>query len=483
MGMDLRHRVLADRPDALADLWPQLHGFWPRVHDPGPHRRLLLRLRGHRVPRVLPCSPSTRETGQPVAKALSVPLSYDGAIADGLPEGGWDWAIRQSAHDRLRGRTPAIVSALEILIRPDLRGGGLSGAMLGAMRDNVAKLGFTDLVAPVRPTGKTQINTPIDEYALRTRAGRPAGRPVATRARPGRRPIVNVAHPSMVIPGTLDEWRGWTGLPFDTHRPGRGAAGAGAGALRRRPEPGRLRRAQRLGPPPDLNRLPGGHPHQVAGPDRQHHDRAAVVDRDRRPGRPSPRRPAARPRGRRRTSSRAARGRCRSTVSSGPSPASIAAAARRAARCRSGPRSAPRPRSSRRRPSPPGRAGVPGCPRPPPARPRPAAAPAAIRAAAGAKTSRPWKVRETSPRNQSLLASSTTDVDAAQRLRRPDQQAVVRADQDAVAVCRSRCRGGRCPRPGRRPRSAPTPAGTARSARARRRRAPRRPVARGGSRR
>jgi hypothetical protein len=47
------------------------------------------------------------------------------------------------------------------MIRPDLRGGGLSGRMLTAMRDNAAELGFSDLVAPVRPSGKTQINTVV----------------------------------------------------------------------------------------------------------------------------------------------------------------------------------------------------------------------------------------------------------------------------------------------------------------------------------
>ena len=31
--------------------------------------------------------------------------------------------------------------------------------------------------------------------------------------------IVNVAHYSMVIPGTLAQWRKWTGLPFDRSGP------------------------------------------------------------------------------------------------------------------------------------------------------------------------------------------------------------------------------------------------------------------------
>lgn len=161
-----------------------------------------------------------RATGRPVAKAYSVPLSFDGDIAAGLPEGGWDWAIRQCAHDRLSGAKPTIVSALEIMIHPDARSGGLSARMLAAMRDNVRRLGFADLIAPVRPSAKHACpGRPIDEYAF---AVRPDGLPVDPWLRVHVRAggtIVNVAHQSMVIPAPLDRWREWTGLPFDVTGP------------------------------------------------------------------------------------------------------------------------------------------------------------------------------------------------------------------------------------------------------------------------
>ena len=158
-------------------------------------------------------------TGDAVAKAHTVPLKHDAPIGDGLPEGGWDWAVRRSVHDRLRGGEPTIVSALEIIVRPDLRGGGLSAVMLGAMRDNVARLGFADLVAPVRPSGKQDGTTPIDAYAYATRDdGLPVDPWLRVHVRAGGR-IVNVAHHSMVIPGTLAQWRSWTGLPFDRSGP------------------------------------------------------------------------------------------------------------------------------------------------------------------------------------------------------------------------------------------------------------------------
>ena len=208
---------MADRPDQ-ADLWPQLLGFWPRFMTQDPSGGFYYGYEASAYPEYALLAVDTA-TGLPVAKALSVPLSYDGVVADGMPEGGWGWAIRRSAHDRLLGREPTIVSALEIMIRPDLRGSGLSGRMLSAMRDNVAKLGFTDLVAPVRPSGKQDLEMPIDEYAYARRDdGLPVDPWLRVHVRAGAG-IVNVAHSSMVMTGTLAEWREWTGLPFDTSGP------------------------------------------------------------------------------------------------------------------------------------------------------------------------------------------------------------------------------------------------------------------------
>jgi GNAT superfamily N-acetyltransferase len=216
--MDLDITTMAERHDR-DELWRALDGFWPAFMTEDPTSGFYYGYLEQHFPEHCLLAVDTA-TGQAVAKAHSVPLVHDGDIADGLPEGGWDWAIRRSVHDRFRGGAPAIASALEILVRPDLRGTGLSGRMLGAMRDNVARLGFRDLVAPVRPTGKSeQINTPIDVYAHACRAdGLPVDPWLRVHVRAGGR-IVNVAHSSMVIPGTLAQWRTWTGLPFDRSGP------------------------------------------------------------------------------------------------------------------------------------------------------------------------------------------------------------------------------------------------------------------------
>ncbi|MDP9819608.1 N-acetyltransferase [Spirilliplanes yamanashiensis] len=213
--MDLDIATVADRPVDRAPL----DGHWPPFMTNDPTSGLYYGYVDEHFPEFCLVA-LDRATGRPVAKAYSVPLSFAGDIAAGLPDGGWDWAIRQSAHDRLSGAQPTIASALEILVHPELRGGGLSGVMLAAMRDNARRLGFADLVAPVRPSGKhLEPHRPIDEYAFATR---PDGLPVdpwlRVHVRAGGR-IVNVAHHSMVVPARPERWREWTGLPFDTTGP------------------------------------------------------------------------------------------------------------------------------------------------------------------------------------------------------------------------------------------------------------------------
>jgi len=87
--------------------------------------------------------------------------------------------------------------------------------MLTAMRANAARHGFVELVAPVRPSGRTDPHEPMSSYVARVRDdGLPEDPWLRVHVRAGGR-IEKAAARSMVIPGTLAEWRAWTGLPFD----------------------------------------------------------------------------------------------------------------------------------------------------------------------------------------------------------------------------------------------------------------------------
>jgi GNAT superfamily N-acetyltransferase len=157
------------------------------------------------------------EPDRPVARSSSVPFAFrdGGEGRDELPDGGWDAVIRWADADRRAGRSATAVSALEITVAPRLQQRGISSLMLMAMRDNARRLGFADLYAPLRPTDKhREPLTPFADYVARQRAdGLPFDSWVRTHVRAGAR-IVKVAPCSMVIAGTIAEWRRWTGLGF-----------------------------------------------------------------------------------------------------------------------------------------------------------------------------------------------------------------------------------------------------------------------------
>jgi len=153
-----------------------------------------------------------------IARAVSVPFALAGGIPEReeLPDRGWEEVIRWAHADHVAGRAPNAVSALEIMVLPPYRGRGVSQLMLGRLRANTRARGIADLYGPVRPTEKhLEPQTPFAEYVAQTRDdGLPWDSWVRAHIRMGGR-IVKVAPCSMVVAGTLAEWRGWTGLPFD----------------------------------------------------------------------------------------------------------------------------------------------------------------------------------------------------------------------------------------------------------------------------
>jgi GNAT superfamily N-acetyltransferase len=152
---------------------------------------------------------------KPLARAFCVPFVFGGHRRE-LPDTGWDGVVRWADWDYKSGATPNAVSAIEINVLASEQGRGLSGLMLAAMRQNAKRLGFADLYAPVRPNFKhLEPHTPMLEYAHRTREdGLPVDPWLRVHARAGAS-IVKIAPNSMTMSGTLEQWRGWTGLPFD----------------------------------------------------------------------------------------------------------------------------------------------------------------------------------------------------------------------------------------------------------------------------
>jgi GNAT superfamily N-acetyltransferase len=213
---DLPGRVeivsLADRPD-LFDAWRGIRTSWPEfmLHDPVAARLF------HRVPGLGPSFQliGVRDDGEVVAALRAVPFAWDGDLAS-LPA-GWDAVLERAVADADAGRTPTAVSLLEAVVRPDSQGTGISVSLIEAARRQVAAAGLRHLFGPVRPSAKhREPVTPIAEYVARRRPdGLPTDPWLRVHVRLGG-VIVRVADRSMTVPGTLAEWREWTGLPFDT---------------------------------------------------------------------------------------------------------------------------------------------------------------------------------------------------------------------------------------------------------------------------
>jgi len=205
--------TLAERPDleqaqrALRALWPEFM-LWDPIAD----------LYYAHLDRWAEFALLAVDGDTVAARGFSVPFAMGADLERTvLPADGWDRIIRWAHRDHVTGRETTTVAGLEIALLPKYRGSGLATEMVVAMKANADRLGFGELVIPVRPSRKhLEPATPMVEYAARTREdGLPEDSWLRIHVRAGGR-IQGVCPTSMTITGTLGQWREWTGLPFDT---------------------------------------------------------------------------------------------------------------------------------------------------------------------------------------------------------------------------------------------------------------------------
>ena len=194
--------------DALQGLWPRfmLHDATADLHfDPRHFDRYL----DFAFAVLDPAQPHV-----PVGRAFSVPFAFGGERSE-LPDSGWDGVLRWAHADWLYGTPPNALSALEITLMPAYRGRGQAAAVLDAMRRQAGAHALQRVFAPVRPTAKSRepFLAMADYLARRTAQGLSVDPWIRTHQRAGGR-IIKIAPTSMVIAGTLAQWRGWTGLPL-----------------------------------------------------------------------------------------------------------------------------------------------------------------------------------------------------------------------------------------------------------------------------
>ncbi|MFF3761893.1 N-acetyltransferase [Streptomyces sp. NPDC002185] len=216
--MDLNVSTLAARPELEGAMW-SMKDLWPEfmMYDPVGWANM------GRIAREFPefVLVATDAAGAVVARGFSVPFRLDAEGRRELPDRGWDEVLNWAFSDLRHGRTPDTVSAIEITVGLDHLGKGVSHTMLAALRENAGARGFAELVAPVRPNGKhLEASASLHEYAFRTREedGLPADPWLRVHVRAGG-VIEAVAPASMTVSGSVEQWRTWTGLPFDADGP------------------------------------------------------------------------------------------------------------------------------------------------------------------------------------------------------------------------------------------------------------------------
>jgi len=149
-------------------------------------------------------------TGLLVAFIQAVHVAVDLKTQE-LPQMGWRFSIQNAST-----RSPKnALSLVEASIDSNFRGHGLSKFLLDRVKQEAREKNFAVIVAPVRPTLKTQFPTEtIEAYCeRRDERGRIFDPWLRTHVEAGAE-IVNICHESARVQATLPKWREWTGLPF-----------------------------------------------------------------------------------------------------------------------------------------------------------------------------------------------------------------------------------------------------------------------------
>ena len=203
--------TLAQRPDLAAQVRGLTQAVWAEFlqHDAVCNRYWWLLYSTFARFQVVLCDPADTV----IAAGHTMPLVWDGTQAD-LPS-GIDGVLERGVRDTEHRRVPTTLSALAAMVAPNHQRRGLSAAILQAMRSTAAANGLTALIAPVRPTLKHRYPlTPIERYVLWMQ---PDGSPFDPWLRVHWRlgaEFLQVAPQSMVIMGTVHDWKTWTGLRF-----------------------------------------------------------------------------------------------------------------------------------------------------------------------------------------------------------------------------------------------------------------------------
>jgi GNAT superfamily N-acetyltransferase len=144
------------------------------------------------------------EDGELLAEGCAIPVA-------GMPHAWRQAFLTEGEPDRL--------CAIQVLVALEHQGRGLARPMLEHMRGLARERGW-ELVAPVRPTWKERYPlAPIERYAEWRREDGLLFDPwLRAHERLGAE-VIGTADEAMQIPGTIAQWREWTGMVFPDSGP------------------------------------------------------------------------------------------------------------------------------------------------------------------------------------------------------------------------------------------------------------------------
>jgi hypothetical protein len=199
-----RPELAAAIPDVLASRWPAFMLAGRPGHQVDLGQLLAVDAPQHQILLV-------DAADEVLGVGLSIPLEWDGTVS-GLP-GGWDAAVTASADLLACGRTPTMVSALSVTIKPGAAGQGHAASIVRGLKAAAAAAGAPGLLVPVRPVYKPRYPlVPFTEYvAWRGPGGEVFDPWLRLHVSLGAR-ILAIAEASLTVTGTVAEWESWSGL-------------------------------------------------------------------------------------------------------------------------------------------------------------------------------------------------------------------------------------------------------------------------------
>jgi GNAT superfamily N-acetyltransferase len=151
-------------------------------------------------------------TGTLIAFIQAVQVKIDLSARD-LPDDGYRFSI----HDAAIRSPKNCLSLVEASVDPRFRGRGLSRHLISRAKREARAMGFTTMIAPVRPTLKSQSpDVPFADHCRRKRADGRLFDPWLRAHVESGAVIQNICNNSVRVRATLAKWREWTGLDLVT---------------------------------------------------------------------------------------------------------------------------------------------------------------------------------------------------------------------------------------------------------------------------